>query len=118
MNSGITAMASMAPSNPPKVHDSTADLSWAAAAPSGDPDHDLAEFSRSLAVPEQRAAQLEAGTGGSGGRPRKNLRGVDPDALTRAVDAKAGRRLIALVRGVRAYHNHPGRRALAEPPCV
>ena len=49
---------------------------------------------------------------------RKNLHGVDPDALTRAVDAEAGRRLMAFVQGVRAYHNFPGRRALAEPPCV
>ena len=48
----------------------------------------------------------------------KNLSGVDPDALARAVDAEAGRRLMAFIQGVRAYHNHPGQRALAEPPCV
>ena len=48
----------------------------------------------------------------------KDLSGVDPDALARAVDAESGRRLTAFVRGVRAYHAHPGRRDLAEPPSV
>ena len=48
----------------------------------------------------------------------KNLAGVNPDALTRAVDAEAYRRLNSFVQGVRAYHNHPGQRALAEPPCI
>ena len=54
----------------------------------------------------------------AGAALEKDLSGVDPDALTRAVDAEAGRRLTAFVQGVRAYHNHPGRRALAEPPSV
>jgi len=89
MNSGITAMASVAqatahhptpgndgaaPSNPlKKDNDSTADPSraTAAAATPGDPDHDLAEFSRRLAKLEQRVAQLEAVTGGSGGCSRE-----------------------------------------------
>ena len=89
MNSGITAMASVAqatahhptpgndgaaPSNPlKKDNDSTADPSraTAAAATPGDPDHDLAEFSRRLAKLEQRVAQVEAVTGRSGGCSRE-----------------------------------------------
>jgi hypothetical protein len=88
MNSGLTAMTSVAetttqnlvpgeagasPQHPSKDHDNTIDSTGAetAAATSGRPDNDLAEFSRRLAELEQRVAQLESGTGASGEGPRK-----------------------------------------------
>ena len=88
MNSGLTAMTSVAeittrnpgpggagasPQHPSKDHDNTIEPTGAetAAAPSGRPDNDLAEFSRRLDALEQRVAQLESGTGASGEGPRK-----------------------------------------------
>jgi hypothetical protein len=86
MNSGLTAMTSVAetrnpgpggagasPQHPSKDHDNTIESTGAetAAATSGRPDNDLAEFSRRLDTLEQRVAQLESGTGASGAGPRK-----------------------------------------------
>ena len=48
----------------------------------------------------------------------KDLNGVDPNALLHAVDAEAGRRLMAFIQGVRTYQGAPGQRTLEEPPSV
>ncbi|MDP6785578.1 MAG: hypothetical protein QGI13_00480 [Rhodospirillales bacterium] len=93
MNSGLTAMASVAetatrssgpggaepsPQQPSKDHDNTIDSpgTTTVAATSGRSDHDLAEFSRRLGALEQRVAQLETGTGtsGKGSRTRPKRR--------------------------------------------
>ncbi|MDP6785577.1 MAG: alpha/beta fold hydrolase [Rhodospirillales bacterium] len=48
----------------------------------------------------------------------RDLSGVDPEALLSALDAEAGRRLMAFIHGVRAYHGSHGQRTLEEPPTV
>lgn len=46
------------------------------------------------------------------------IRNVDPAAFETAVDAEAGKRMLALAQGVEAYRNHPARRVLDEPPTI
>ena len=46
------------------------------------------------------------------------IRNVDPAAFETAVDAEAGKRMLALAQGVEAYRQHPARRTLDDPPTI